>query len=102
MDALPLVLQVVTLAAMVAASLWGRTHIDPQTRIRARAGATGIDWTMSKNTALVTSPVIGLIVVLGTLAARGDAEESTIAWLGLSVLVIFLLAHWSSVKRAAR
>ena len=87
------------MAAMVAASLWGRTHIDPVTRIRARAGPTGIDWTMSKTTALVLSPVMGLIVLLGTLSMR-DGDPAS--WLGLAVMIIFLFAHWSSVKRAAR
>ena len=102
MDALPLVLQVITLAAIVATSAWGSRHIDDEARIRARAGATGLDWTMSKKATLVLSPVVGVIVLLGTSAARDSANEDTIGWLGLAVQVIFLLAHWSSVRRAAR
>lgn len=53
---------------------------------------------MNKKTALVLSPAIGLLVVLGTLAV----PDSNGRWLGFAVLVIFFLAHQSSVRRAAR
>ena len=97
MYALLLVGQVVTLIVMIAVSYWGWKNIDPETRIRARD--INEDATMrSKTTALVWTPAIGLLVVLGTLAV-GD---STIGSLGLALLVIFLLAHWATVKRAAR
>ena len=101
MGGLALFLQLLTLGGMVAVSVWGWQHLDPSTRIRARAGATGLDWTMSKKTALVLSPAIGLLVVLGTLAVP-DSNGDGIGWLGLAVLVIFFLAHQSSVRRAAR
>ena len=97
MYALLLAGQVVTVIAMAAVSYWGWKNIDPETRIRARDISE--DSTMrSKTTALVWTPAIGLVVLLGTLAVGDD----TIAALGLPILVIFLLAHWSVVKRAAR
>ena len=83
--------------AIVSLSYWGWRNIDPETRIRARDISR--DSTMrSKTTALLWTPMIGLLVLVGTIAV-GD---STIAALGLPVLVIFLLAHWATVKRAAR
>lgn len=87
---------------MVAVSAWGWKHLEPETRIRARGGTSGFDWTMSKNTALLWTPLIGLIVLIGTIALGDESNRVTIAWLGLAVMVIFLIVHWSSMRRAAR
>ena len=82
---------------MVGVSYWGWKNIDPETRIRARDISE--DSTMrTTTTALVWTPAIGLVILLGTLVV-GDV---TIAALGLPLLVIFLLAHWATVKRAVR
>ena len=94
--------QVLALLGMVAVSIWGWKHIDPETRIRARAGTSGIDWTMSKKTALVSTPLIGLVVVIGSFATRDSPRGEMGAALGLAVIVIYLLVHWSSIRRAAR
>jgi hypothetical protein len=93
--------QIVALIAMIAVSLWGRQHIDAETRIRARAGTTGIDWTMGKNTALFLTPFIGVLIVIATLAVGDSENRETISALGFVVMVIFLAAHLSSVRRAA-
>jgi hypothetical protein len=93
--------QVLVLAGMVAVSAWGSKHIDPEKRIRVRAGATGIDWTIGKKTALLMVPIIGLIALLATIAADPPSRE-TVGALGLAVMLTFLWAHWYSVKRAVR
>ena len=100
--ALPVGLQILIVAAMVAVSAWGRTHLDPETRIRARAGTSGIDWTMSKSTALWWTPAIGALVLITTLALDDSQDRAPIAWLGAAVSFFFLAAHWYSVRRAAR
>ena len=102
MSALLIAGQLITLLAIVAVSAWGRRKIDEQSRIPARAETTGFDWTMSKTTALLYTPLIGSLVVIGTLLVRDSRSSQTIAALGLAILVVFLLAHWSSVRRAAR
>ena len=94
--------QIVAFVGMVAVSLWGWRHIDADTRVRMRGGTTGLDWTMSKKTALVLTPLIGLVVVIGTCALRDSPNRETIASLGLALIVIYLLVHWSSTRRAAR
>lgn len=93
--------QLVLLLGMIAVSVWGRTHLEPTTRIRVRSGATGIDWTISKNTALLLIPINGLLVVLSTMALGDGPEREAVAGVGLAVNAIFLAAHRSSVKRAA-
>ncbi len=85
---------------MVMVSVWGARHMSPETRIRARAGPTGIDWTLSKKTALVQTPVIGAIVLFATLVLHDRPSAETFALIGLAVMLIFLWAHWSSVRRA--
>jgi hypothetical protein len=101
MYALGLAGQILVLLIMIGVSYWGWRNIDPETRIRARDISE--DSTMrSKTTALIWSPVIGLVVLLGTLAVGDSSGRDTIAALGLAVVVIFLLAHWATVKRAAR
>ncbi|MGH2757602.1 MAG: hypothetical protein ACRDI3_07420 [Actinomycetota bacterium] len=57
---------------------------------------------MSKNTTLISTPLIGLWVVIATLTFGDPDNRDTVAGLGLAVMVIFLWAHWSSVRRAAR
>jgi hypothetical protein len=57
---------------------------------------------MGKNAALLWSPLIGVVVVTSTIALADESNQVTIALLGLAVMVIFLAAHWSSVRRAAR
>lgn len=94
--------QLLALLGMVAVSVWGRKQIDDQTRIRARLGITGFDYTMSKNTTLIYTPVIGLLIVSATIAIMDSDAPETIAAIGLAIMIIFLLAHWSSVRRAAR
>ena len=93
--------QLLVLIAMVAVSAWGRKHIDAETRIPVRLGTTGFDYTKSKNTTLIYAPLIGLIIVISTLAVM-DSGTPEIAAIGLAIMVIFLLAHRSSVRRAAR
>lgn len=94
--------QFLTLLGMVAVSVWGRKHIDEETRTRARVGTTGFDYTKSKNTTLIYTPVIGLLVVSATVAVMDTDAPETIASIGLAIMVFFLAAHWSSVRRAAR
>lgn len=94
--------QVVAFLLMIAVSVWGSKNVDPETRMRARAGPTGIDWTMSKKTALFWSPVIGAVVLLSTIATSDSEARDTGAMLGLGVLVVLLLAHRSAIRRAAR
>jgi hypothetical protein len=86
---------------MVAVSVWGWKHVPPERRVQARSGPTGIDFTMSRNTALLSSPLIGLLVVLSTVVLSDSPERETVAGLGLALMLIFLLAHRSSTKRAA-
>ena len=57
---------------------------------------------MSKTTTLVLTPLIGLLVIIGTLGVRDSPSRVTGAWLGVAVMVIFLWVHWYSVRRAAR
>lgn len=95
-------MQLVVLVAMIAVSVWGLSAVPDDARIRARASATGLDWTMSKITALILTPIIGALVFLTTLVSRDPANEATIAILGLVVMLIFLAAHWSAIKRAGR
>lgn len=93
--------QALAMLLMVAVSYWGSRNIDPEMRIRARTIA--LDSTMrSKRKALVGPPVVGSLVLLGTLAVSDSPNRDTAAALGLGVLLFILLAHWSSVKRAAR
>ena len=75
--------QVLALVAMVAVSAWGWTRLDPETRIRARTGTSGFDYTMSKNTALLWTPLIGLVVVGATIGLPRSSEHGTIASVGL-------------------
>ena len=90
--------QVVILIALVAVSVWGWKEVSPDARIRARAGTTGMDFTVGKTTALVSTPLIGLMVV----AATASSEDVTLGWLGLGLLIFLLLTHRSSLRRAAR
>lgn len=94
--------QLVVLVGMVAVSVWGRKHIAPETRIPVRLGTSGFDWTMSKNTTLLWTPGIGLLILLATLTLRDSVTPETFAGAGLALMVMFLAAHASSVKRAAR
>ena len=94
--------QILALLAIVAVSLWGKKNLHEEARVRARAGTSGFDWTMNKNTSLLYTPVIGSVVVIGTLAATDPGHAETIAAIGLAILIMLLLAHWSSIKRAAR
>ena len=90
--------QVVMLVALVAVSAWGWKEVPSEARIRARAGATGMDFTVGKTTALVATPLIGLMVV----AATASSDDVTLEWLGLGLLVFLVLTHRSSLRRAAR
>ena len=93
--------QVLLALLMVGISFWGSKRIDPETRIRART--ISLDSTMrSKRTVLVWAPAIGFLVLLGTLAINDSPNRDTVAFMGLGIIAMFLLAHWSSVKRAAR
>lgn len=94
--------QIVVLVALVAVSVWGQKHIAHGTRTRARVGATGFDYTKSKSTTLIYAPIVGLLVVGSTIAVRDSDTPETVAGIGLAIMVIYLLAHWSTVKRAAR
>jgi hypothetical protein len=49
--------------------------------MRARSGATGIDWTISKSTALLSTPLIGLLIVIATVALTDSpTEEQLHCW----------------------
>ena len=101
MYALILVGQVVLVIAMWVTTYWGSRNIHPETRVRART--ISLDATMrTKRTALVWPPVFGLLVFLGTLAFADSATRNVGAALGLGVLSVLALAHWGTVKRAAR
>jgi hypothetical protein len=102
MDTLLVGGQLLTLLATVGVSVWGRRNVDDAARVRARTGTSGLDYTMSKNTTLIYAPAIGLLIVVATLAVRDSANLATIASIGLAFMVMLLLAHWSSVRRAAR
>jgi hypothetical protein len=93
--------QLLVLVAMVAVSVWGWRRVTAETRVRARSGPTGIDFTISRNTALLSTPLIGLFVVIATVALADSPNRETVAALGLAVMVIFLLSHRSAVRRAA-
>lgn len=94
--------QVIALIAMVAVSVWGRKHIDDEVRIPARFGTTGWDYTMSKNWTLTKTPVIGLFIVVATIALTDSDAPGPFAAIGLAIMVIFLAAHRSAVRRAGR
>ena len=92
--------QVLVLAALVAVSIWGWREIPPEARIRARAGATGTDFTLSKTTALLVSPLVGAMVVAAT-ASSDEGNRDSLGSMGLLLLVFLLLAHRSTLRRAA-
>lgn len=94
--------QVLTLICMVAVSVWGRKNIADETRTRARVGTAGFDYTKSKSTTLVYTPVVGLLIVAATVAVIDTDAPEAMASIGLAIMVFFLAAHWSAVKRAAR
>jgi len=94
--------QVLTLLGMAVVSAWGWKHLSSETRVRARTWLTGLDYTMSKNTTLILTPLLGSVVVIGTLTISDSPNRETVALLGAAVLIIYLAVHWSSVKRAAR
>jgi hypothetical protein len=47
-----------------------------------------------------TTDRFGLVVVLGTFAVGDSSSRDTAAVLGSGVVLIFLFAHWVTVKRA--
>lgn len=94
--------QVLILLGEAVVSIWGWKHVAAETQVRARTGLTGLDYTMSKNTTLIVTPLMGLLVVMATLALWESPNRETIALLGAVILIIFLSAHWSAVRRAAR
>ena len=94
--------QILVLFAMISVSLWGRKNIHDEARTHARLGTSGVDWSMNKNTSLAYAPAIGSVVVIGTLAISGSDNAEPIAAIGLAILVMLLLAHLSSIRRAAR
>ncbi len=94
--------QLLTLLGMAVVSVWGRKHLSPETRVRARTGLTGLDYTMSKSTTLILAPLIGSLVVIATLALSDSPSREMVALLGAALLTIYLAAHWYSVRRAAR
>ena len=101
MFALILAGQILALLLMGTISLWGSQKIHPETRIRSRDVSE--DWKMrSKKTALVGPPAVGAVVVLGSFLLNESNTRDTGAALGLALLVVILLAHWNTVKRAAR
>jgi hypothetical protein len=57
---------------------------------------------MGKNTTLISTPLIGLFIFIGTLATRNADEGETGELLGLAVMLIFLASHIAAVRRAAR
>ena len=83
-------------------SAWGRKHLPPETRVRARTGLTGLDYTMSKSTTLVIAPLLGSLIVIGTLALSNSPDRETVALVGVAILIVYLASHWYSVRRAAR
>lgn len=92
--------QAVAVVAMFGVSLWGWKSIPDDSRVRARVGLS-FDYTMSKTTALVSTPIVGSLYLAASLAVR-DSTEEPFAWLGLAVMLIFLASHLSTVRRAAR
>jgi len=95
--------QLLALVAMVAVSVWGWKHLEPDTRVRMRGDTTtGLDWTMGRKTILLLRPVVGCMVVIGTLGIRDQPSRELVAGLGAATMVIFLAVHRSSVRRAAR
>lgn len=94
--------QLLTLVAMVAVSVWGRKNIEEGTRTRARVGAFGFDYTKSKNTTLIYAPLSGLLIVGSTVAVVDSDAPEPVAAIGLAIMIFFLAAHWSTVRRAAR
>ena len=97
-----LVVQLLLFAGMIGVSWWGATRVDPNSRFTARAGATGMDWTMSKSSALFVPPAVGFLILLGTFWLRDSDNKDTIAVIGALILIFVLLAHASTVRRAAR
>lgn len=101
MYAIALAGQALVVLLMATVSYWGSKRIDPETRIRART--ISLDSTIrSKKMALVAPPLVGFVVFLGTLGVNDSPNRDTGSVLGLGVLVVLLLAHRGTVKRAAR
>lgn len=95
--------QIVLLLGMFAVSVWGWRNLDADIRVRMRGDTTtGIDWTMGKKTMLLMRPLIGCLFVAAALAVQDQSSGDLIGWLGLVSMAIFLVVHWSSVRRAAR
>ena len=94
--------QLLVLVAMVAVSSWGAKNLRDEARVPARLGTSGFDWTMNKKTTLRYAPALGSVVFIGTIAISDSDNPETVAAIGLGILVMLFLAHWSSVKRAAR
>ena len=94
--------QLVVLAALVAVSVWGWKEIPRDARIPTRAGLSGVDFKMGKTTALISTPIIGVLVVAASASASDEEGTSVLPLLGLVLLVFLLLTHLYSVRRAAR
>ena len=57
---------------------------------------------MGKPTALISTPLIGLLVVAASASASDEEGTGVLPLLGLVLLVFLLLTHLYSVRRAAR
>jgi hypothetical protein len=93
-----LIVQAVELAGLVAVSIYGASRIRTDRRLPARAGPTGLEFTLGSRTALVTFPLMGAVVVAGSALANDD----TLALLGIGALAFLLFAQITTISRARR
>lgn len=98
----PVLIQIVLVAMMVTVSIVGFKNVPADHRFRMRFGGfSGPEGTVSKTTALIIYPVLGVVIAWGTWATGDDAAPE-IGLLGIAALAVLLLVQISSVRSASR
>ncbi len=103
MDDPALILCVVCLVAMVAASVWAAVKLPSDTKFGARFGGTsGFDYRAGKTGSLLTWPLLGLFVTGGSLAISNDqgSDANLIPALGAFTMLILLAGQVGAIRRA--
>lgn len=83
---------------MVALSIYGMRRIPPEKRLPARAGPTGLDFTVGRGLGLMLFPFMGVIVLVGAALA----EDDTLGLLGIAVLLFLLFAQGTAISKGSR